>query len=99
MSDDQPDQQPVEDLDTREEDRDQQVESEAIFISHQEGYELQSFQAGPLPFPAGSWPPPSSLGEYNQVLPGLADRIATLVEEEAKHRRETETRIIKLSFF
>lgn len=59
MSDDQPfedDDQPVEDLDTREEDRDQQVDSEAIFISHQEGYELQSFQAGPLPFPAGSWP-------------------------------------------
>ena len=54
---------------------------------------------GLCPSQQGLGPPPSSLGEYNQVLPGLADRIATLVEEEAKHRRETETRIIKLSFF
>ena len=39
------------------------------------------------------------LASITRFYRGLPDRIATLVEEEARHRRETETRIIRLSFF
>ncbi len=41
------------------------------------------FFAGPLPLP-------QVLEGYDQALPGLAERIATMAEDEAKHRRVIE---------
>lgn len=34
----------------------------------------------------GPIPPPSALKEYDSVLPGLAERIVSMAEAEAKHR-------------
>lgn len=56
MSDDQS----AEGVNPREGDQGQQVVSDATLI-HQKSYEVESYQAGPLP-------DPSSLGEYDQVL-------------------------------
>jgi len=36
----------------------------------------------------GPLPPPSSLKEYDSVLPGLAERIVTMAEAEARHRHD-----------
>ena len=59
---------------------DQQAVSESMLM-HRKSFEVESYQEGPLP-------DPSSLGEYDQVLPGLADRIVNMAEEEAEHRRK-----------
>ena len=39
----------------------------------------------------GPYPPPSMLAEYNQIVPGSADRLITMAEEEQKHRQQLET--------
>ena len=39
---------------------------------------------------SGPLPPPSTLAGYEAALPGSADRILKLTEEEAVHRREME---------
>lgn len=39
---------------------------------------------------AGPLPPPQVLEGYNQAVPGLADRIVTMTEDEGRHRREME---------
>lgn len=39
---------------------------------------------------SGPIPPPDILLEYNKVLPNLAERIVTLAEGEAAHRRSPE---------
>jgi len=41
---------------------------------------------------AGPLPPPQVLEGYNQAVPGLADRIVTMAEDEGRHRREKERR-------
>jgi uncharacterized membrane protein len=46
--------------------------------------------SGPIPLPA-------HLREYEQVLPGSADRIVAMAELEAHHRRRSEGRLIRLS--
>ena len=38
----------------------------------------------------GPIPPPQVLKGYEEALPGLADRIVTMAEEEARHRRAIE---------
>ena len=47
--------------------------------------ETTIIQATESPYPLSS-----ELEGYERVLPGAADRIFTLVEEESKHRRELE---------
>ena len=47
---------------------------------------VQHFQ-GPLP-------PPQALAQYEAILPGCAERIVSMAEEQAAHRRELETRVI-----
>ena len=42
----------------------------------------------------GPLPPPDVLGKYEGVQKGLVDRIVTLAEGEAGHRRQIETTII-----
>lgn len=55
---------------------------------------LQSVQvhSGPLPSP-------DSLAQYEQVLPGSADRIVTMAEEQADHRRRQESWWVKTDSF
>ena len=48
--------------------------------------EAQSFQ-GPLP-------PPSLFGQYEQILPGSADRILILAEKEQSHRHKWESDVL-----
>lgn len=49
--------------------------------------QLQHHQ-GPLPHP-------SILQEYNNVVPGAAERIICMAEEQAKHRQELEKAVIQ----
>jgi uncharacterized membrane protein len=67
----------------------------------------QAAEAGPLPPPvtpgpgqlsieyeehySGPIPRAAELGNYEAVLPGLANRIVTMAEKQAKHRRRLET--------
>ncbi|MCL2291097.1 MAG: DUF2335 domain-containing protein [Bacteroidetes bacterium] len=44
---------------------------------------------------SGPIPPPEALAKYNEVHPGLAERIITMAESEALHRRKTENRMTK----
>jgi uncharacterized membrane protein len=46
---------------------------------------------------AGPLPPPALLEEYDQVVPGLAERIVVMAEGEGDHRRRIESRLIRLS--
>jgi uncharacterized membrane protein len=46
---------------------------------------------------SGPIPPPRILSEYNQVLPGLANRLVTLAEGEAAHRRALQHRRARLA--
>jgi uncharacterized membrane protein len=41
----------------------------------------------------GPIPPPEVLREYEEVLPGLADRIMTMAEKQAGHRQGLENKI------
>jgi uncharacterized membrane protein len=40
-------------------------------------------------------PPPDIIAGYEEILPGSADRILTMTEEQGKHRRELEKLVIK----
>lgn len=44
--------------------------------------------SGPLPHPV-------ILERYEIILPGMADRILTMAEHQAKHRREVESRVVR----
>lgn len=46
---------------------------------------------------SGPIPPPRILSEYDQVLPGLADRLVSLAEGEAEHRRALQRRRARLA--
>jgi uncharacterized membrane protein len=46
---------------------------------------------------SGPLPPPALLAEYEQVLPGLADRIARMAEKEGDSRRSLQSRAMRLS--
>ena len=41
---------------------------------------------------AGPLPPPEMLAEYDAVLPGGADRIVSMAEDQSAHRRRMESR-------
>jgi uncharacterized membrane protein len=41
---------------------------------------------------SGPLPPPEVLARYNEALPGGAERIVALAEEQASHRRRMEAR-------
>jgi len=42
----------------------------------------------------GPLPPPQVLEQYEKVLPGAADRIITMAEQQSVHRRQLETKVI-----
>ena len=43
---------------------------------------------------SGPLPPPSHLREYEEILPGLADRIVTMAESQSHHRMGLEREVI-----
>jgi uncharacterized membrane protein len=43
---------------------------------------------------SGPLPPPETLGQYNEVVPGAAERIVTLAERQASHRQELERAVV-----
>ncbi len=45
------------------------------------------YQAGPLPSP-------DVLARYNEVLPGLAERLVQMVESQSRHRQELEKAVV-----
>lgn len=47
---------------------------------------------------SGPIPQPEVLREYEQVLPGLAERIVRWTEDEAVHRRVVERSLVRLSW-
>lgn len=47
---------------------------------------------------SGPLPSPETLHEFEQVLPGLAERIVRMAEQEADHRRLVERRLVGLSW-
>jgi uncharacterized membrane protein len=46
---------------------------------------------------AGPLPPPDLLADYERALPGLAERIVAMAENEGRHRRSLEARLVRLS--
>ena len=42
----------------------------------------------------GPLPPPSMLAEYNTTVPGAADRIIAMAEQQSLHRRSLEKKIV-----
>ncbi len=58
----------------------------SMFIQHHQSSTY--FFSSPLP-------PAEVLGGYEAVLPGAADRVIRMVEEQGKHRRELEQRNLK----
>lgn len=55
--------------------------AQAVRITHQQ-----------LEISQSPWPPPDILERYEQVMPGSADRLIKMVEQEAEHRRALETK-------
>lgn len=45
-------------------------------------------------YTSGPLPPPSMLRGYEDVLPGAADRIFTLMEQQSTHRQELESTVL-----
>jgi len=43
---------------------------------------------------SGPLPPPEYLERYDTILPGLADRIVRMAEEQSKHRQVMEKRLL-----
>src|SRR5437879_5097709 len=48
---------------------------------------------------SGPLPPPEILEKYNQAMPGLAERIISMAEQQARHRQELEKTVIKSNAF
>jgi len=44
---------------------------------------------------SGPLPPPDALKNYEEILPGTAKRIVKMVERQAKHRQEIESRVVR----
>jgi len=61
------------------------VATVVLSIVHQESF------SGPLPHP-------KHLAEYNQILPGAADRIIAMAEKEQAHRHSWEVKSLRYDF-
>jgi uncharacterized membrane protein len=48
---------------------------------------------------SGPLPPPEVLEKYNQVVPGLAERIITMAEQQSKHRQGLERTVVDSNAF
>jgi uncharacterized membrane protein len=48
---------------------------------------------------SGPLPPPEVLEKYNQAMPGLAERIICMAEQQARHRQEIEKTVVNSNAF
>jgi uncharacterized membrane protein len=48
---------------------------------------------------SGPLPPPEVLEKYNQSLPGAAERILSMAEQQSRHRQSLETKVIDANIF
>ena len=48
---------------------------------------------------SGPLPPPEVLEKYNQCVPGLAERIITMAEQQSKHRQGLERTVVDSNTF
>ncbi len=48
---------------------------------------------------SGPLPPPETLEKYNQVLPGAAERIISMAEQQSRHRQALELTVVKSNAF
>lgn len=48
---------------------------------------------------SGPLPPPEVLDKYNQVVPGLAERILTMAEQQSSHRQQLERTVVESNAF
>ena len=48
---------------------------------------------------SGPLPPPEVLEKYNQALPGAAERILAMAEQQSRHRQTIETTVINSNAF
>lgn len=48
---------------------------------------------------SGPLPPPEILEKYNQVLPGGAERIVAMAEQQSKHRQHLELTVVESNAF
>jgi len=60
----------------------EEVDEEAEIITRASSW------SGPLPSPA-------SLREFEEIVPGSADRLITMVEKQGNHRMEIEKRVVE----
>jgi len=44
---------------------------------------------------SGPLPPPHILSQYNQIVPGAAERIITMAESQSQHRQRIEDKVIE----
>ncbi|MBT7857944.1 MAG: DUF2335 domain-containing protein [Nitrospinaceae bacterium] len=49
--------------------------------------------------PSRPLPAPQILGQFNEIVPGAAERLITTAETEGEHRRSMERRFLKYSFW
>lgn len=42
----------------------------------------------------GPLPPPQVLAQYNEVVPGLAERVVQMAESQSRHRQELERQVV-----
>ena len=47
---------------------------------------------------SGPIPSPEDLGGFEQIIPGAAERILTMAEENGKHQRDMEKEVLSFSF-
>lgn len=47
----------------------------------------------------GPLPPPEVLEKYNQAVPGLAERIIKMAEQQATHRQQLELTVVESNAF
>jgi uncharacterized membrane protein len=55
---------------------------------------VRTIQSISAKFHVGPLPSPDTLSEYNDVIPNAAERIFTEFEEQGKHRRKLESKVI-----
>ncbi len=52
-------------------------------------FSTSTFHAGPLPSP-------DTLHQYNEILPGAADRVVAMAEREQEHRHAVERSMVRI---
>lgn len=62
--------------------------SQAVAARHQVAVSAEYHHSGPIP-------DPHTLRMYDEIMPGAANRIMVMAEEQAKHRKELERTVIR----